>query len=343
MTIETTLRPRGPYSLALSARHASDRTRSFRDEVFRCTLSAGGPGLATVWQLRDGTLRVRLRAVDPAAALHQLRFVLAVDDDHTEFLRRFRSDPLIGIATFLLRGMRPLRTATVTHALLRALCGQLISAREARAIEARLIRRYASPYADYHLPPVRETFASRSPAELCAAGLVARKAAALVRIVRAWDPERLRSVPTDVAVARIVAERALGPWSAGVICLEGLGRYDHGLVGDLGLVKLCSTLLGRKATADDTAELLDRYGEWQGLASVYLLASARGAAACARARGLAPCGPAPVVPEREQSVRIDRLSSSGYELASSPSNAAVSLPTPTRAASWARERIPSLR
>ena len=225
-----------------------------------------------MWQSPSGELQVRLDGAAPEAALDTLRFVLACSDDHTEFLRRFGSDPLIGRTTSRLRGLRPLRTATVTHALLRALCGQLISAREARRIEARLVARYAAQHAGLNLPPTRADFAPQSPAALCASGLVARKAAALVRISRAWDLERLRSTPTAIAARRLDEERTLGPWSAGVICLEGLGRYEHGLVGDLGLIKLCRRLLGREATPEDTADLLARYGEWQGLASVYLLA-----------------------------------------------------------------------
>ena len=47
-------------------------------------------------------------------------------------------------------------------------------------------------------------------------------------------------------------------------------------MGDLGLMKLCTTLLGRPATSEDTAELLRPYGEWAGLASVYLLAGGAG-------------------------------------------------------------------
>ena len=271
--LETTLRPLGPYSLALSARHAGDRTRVFRDGLLTCVYQAGSlPALARVWQRRDGLLSVRLESEAPEAAIDALRFVLALDDDHTEFLRRFRSDRLLGRATLHVRGLRPLRTATVTHALLRALCGQLISAREARRLEARLIGRYARAHGGLSLPPTRDDFAAQSPAALCALGLVARKASALVRISRSLDLERLRRVPTDAAVRRIVEERTLGPWSAGVVCLEGLGRYEHGLVGDLGLIKLCTRLLGREATVEDTAELLDRYGEWAGLASVYLLA-----------------------------------------------------------------------
>jgi 3-methyladenine DNA glycosylase/8-oxoguanine DNA glycosylase len=43
-------------------------------------------------------------------------------------------------------------------------------------------------------------------------------------------------------------------------------------VGDLGLLKLVSALRGgRRAEAWETEELLAPYGEWAGLASVYLL------------------------------------------------------------------------
>ena len=274
MALEALLRARGPYSLAASARLAGDRTRVFRDGVLTCVFEADRtPALARVWQGRDGLLRARLESEAAGAALDTLRFVLALEDDHTEFLRRFARDPLLGPATRRLQGLRPLRTATVTHALLRALCGQLITAREARRIEARLLRVFAGEHAGLSLPPRRSDFVPQSPAALSAHGLVARKAAALVRISRSLDLEKLHAVPTDVAVRRIVEERALGPWSAGVICLEGLGRYEHGLVGDLGLVKLCSRLLGRRAEAEDTTELLAGYDDWAGLASVYLLAS----------------------------------------------------------------------
>jgi 3-methyladenine DNA glycosylase/8-oxoguanine DNA glycosylase len=273
VALETSLRPRGPYSLRISAPRAGDRTRVFRDGVLTCVYEAGGEAAtARVWQRPDGELRVRLDAPDPAPALDVLRFMLAIDDDHSEFLRRFRADRLLRRATSQLRGLRPLRTGTVTHALVKALCGQLISAREARRIEARLLRVCALEHGGLRLPPTREAFAPLSPAELCRHGLVARKAAALVRISRAFDVERLRGVSTEVAVRRIVEERTLGSWSAGVICLYGLGRYEHGLVGDLGLAKLCTRLLGRQATAEDTADLLEPYGDWAGLASVYLLA-----------------------------------------------------------------------
>ena len=275
MALEATLVPRPPYSLADSARKAQDATRVFRDDVLTLVFEAGGePALARVWQRRDSTLAVRIESRASEAALEHLRFILAADDDHTEFLRRFARDPLIGEATRRLRGLRPLRSATVAHALLKAVCGQLIQVRAARLLEARLLALASRAHHGLRLPPSRSTFARFSPAELARHGLVSRKGTTLVRLSRGLELERLHSVPTEAAAARVERERGLGPWSAGVICLYGLGRYERGLVGDLGLVKLCSALRGRWADADDTRELLEPYGEWAGLASVYLLAGA---------------------------------------------------------------------
>lgn len=285
MELETTIVPRPPYSLALSARLKSDATRHFRDGVLTAALEAGGgPALARVRQRPDGTLAVRVEGDAPAAALERLRFVLAADDDHQPFLRRFAGDPLLGEPIRKLRGLRPLRTATVTHALLKALCGQLIQAKAARGLEARLLRLATPRHADLRLPPTRATFVRFAPAELQREGLVARKATALVRISREWEVERLRDVATDAAVRRIERERGLGPWSSGMICLFGLGRFERGLIGDLGLVRLCGALLGRRAEAEDTRALLEPYEEWAGLASVYLLASQKSLPAWAGGR-----------------------------------------------------------
>jgi 3-methyladenine DNA glycosylase/8-oxoguanine DNA glycosylase len=84
--------------------------------------------------------------------------------------------------------------------------------------------------------------------------------------------EGLKALPTAVVAERLERERGLGPWSSGVICIEGLGRYERGLARDLGLVKLASALWGRRVEAEETDALLAPYGEWAGLASVYLLA-----------------------------------------------------------------------
>jgi 3-methyladenine DNA glycosylase/8-oxoguanine DNA glycosylase len=273
--VEIAAKPHGPYSLALSARHSSDATRRFRDGVF--TLRYAG-ALAEAWQSPDGAVTIRSDSVEAA---EKLRWVLALDDDHSEFLQRFRNDPLIGRATVNLRGLRPVRTATVAQALLRAVCGQLIDAKTARAHERRVIRSLSrSDDKGLSEPPTTQMLGALAPFDLRRLGLNERRGAALVRLCRGLELERLHSVPTAAAVARIERERGLGPWSAGVVCLQGLGRYEHGLVGDLGLVKYLRAVRGREVETWETAELLEPYGEWAGLASVYFLAGL--------ARGLVP-------------------------------------------------------
>jgi 3-methyladenine DNA glycosylase/8-oxoguanine DNA glycosylase len=266
VAVTAEIRPRGPYSLALTAVWAGDATRSFRDRVLTAALPSGRT--AGAWQRPDGVVVVR---AGDEEALERMRFVLAVDDDHSEFLARFRNDALLGRATLHLRGLRPLRTPTVATALLRALCGQLVDSRTARSLERRIVRAMTPASGALHEPPTGAELARLAPTALRALGLHARRSAALVRICRSLDLERLHALPTAAAAARIERERGLGPWSAGVVCLEGLGRRECGLVGDLGLVKLLSALRGRRVEAWETAELLAPYREWAGYASVYLL------------------------------------------------------------------------
>jgi 3-methyladenine DNA glycosylase/8-oxoguanine DNA glycosylase len=271
LTVTARIRPAGPFSLALTARGASDATRAWRDGVLRAVV---GDVQALAAQQRDGTVVVRGPSEE---AVERLRWMLAVDDDHSEFLRRYKHDKLLRGPIAQLQGMRVLRVATVAQALLRALCGQLIDSRSARLMERRIIRSVSPTVGDLHAPPDGRTLSQPSPAQLRALGLHARRGAALTRICRSIELERLKQLPSPVVAQRLQRERGLGPWSVGVVCLEGLGRREYGLVGDLGLVKLAIALRGRWVEAHETAELLEPYGEWAGLASVYLMAGfARG-------------------------------------------------------------------
>src|SRR5437764_10578119 len=177
--VELGVRPRGPYSLALSARLAGDATRQVREGLVtaRCCGEA-----ARAWQSRDGVVTIRSVSVEAA---EKLRWMLALDDDHSEFLRRVADDPLLGRAAKHLRGLRPVRTATVAQALLRAVCGQLIDSQTARSLERRLIRALAPPDEDgYCEPPSSAALAAAAPFELRRLGLHERRGAAGVRVCR---------------------------------------------------------------------------------------------------------------------------------------------------------------
>ena len=249
--VEAVVRPAGLYRLRLIT-HGSP---------WRATVRADGAE-AVAWQRSDGA--VVITAPDEEA-LERARFMLALRDDTTEFHRRFARDPLVGRTARAYIGWRPLRLATVAHAALRAISGQLVESRRARAIERAVLRACGQPIA------TQDALRRLSPARLCASDLAPSRAATLARLCRALDLERLHDHSTDRVAARLGRERGVGPWSIGVIALEGLGRFDAGLVGDLGLVKLMSALRGRWVETWETAELLAPYGEWQGLAGELLL------------------------------------------------------------------------
>jgi 3-methyladenine DNA glycosylase/8-oxoguanine DNA glycosylase len=254
--VEDLVTPVGPYRLRLMTRGGSWRG------------ALPGRRAATAWQRPDG--RVVVRAPDEPS-LATARFMLALDDDTSEFHDRFARDPLVGPAARVLVGYRPLRLATVTHAVARALCGQLIEARRARAIERALLRTCGDDVL------TQEALRRLPPVALRRLGLAQQRATVLARLAATIDLERLRDLDGHAALARLGRERGIGPWSVGVIALEGLGRFDRGLVGDLSLVKLYAALTGRWVETYETAELLAPYEEWQGLAGeILLLGWARG-------------------------------------------------------------------
>jgi 3-methyladenine DNA glycosylase/8-oxoguanine DNA glycosylase len=261
--LDRTIRPVAPYDLAASARGLSDGTRRFRDGVLHLFLREGH---VRVRQRGDGALIV-LAPTDEA--FDRAQFVLGADVDHRPFLEIAARDALLRDSIGRRRGVRVLRTATVAHALLKAMCGQLIQASAAIALERDVLRMLTRGQVT---PPTREEIAGLSSPRLARLGLAPRRADALIRVARTLDLERLHRHPTAAVVARICREPQLGLWSAGMVALYGLGRTDAGLVGDLGLVYLARSLWGRPVETYETAALLEPYGEWAGLAGMHLLA-----------------------------------------------------------------------
>ena len=254
--VEAVFTPTGPYRLRLMA----------RDGIWRGALPKGRS--ATAWQRPDGPVIVR--APDDEA-VELARFMLALDDDTGPFHRRFDREPLIGPSARALVGYRPLRRATVTHAVVRAMCGQLVEARRALALERAVVRACGDQVV------TQDALRRLAPVELRRLGLAQPRATTLYRLAATVDLERLRAHTTTAVAQRLRREPGVGPWSIGLIALEGLGRYELGLVGDLSLVKLHAALTGRWVEGPETAALLAPYEEWQGLAGeVLLLGWARG-------------------------------------------------------------------
>ena len=99
--------------------------------------------VARAWQSPDGTVTIRSEpSPPPRSSAGCSRSTTTTPSS----CGGSRNDPLLGRATVHLRGLRPVRTATVAQALLRAVCGQLIDAKTARGSERRVIRALRAAY-----------------------------------------------------------------------------------------------------------------------------------------------------------------------------------------------------
>ena len=264
-------RPRPPYSLALSAGSGATRrgTSGTASSPSRSRPEAGRRSPACGSARRRP--RRRARSAEPEEALDRCASCSPQTTTTRPSSAGSPTTPDSVAPSGSLRGLRPLRTATVTHSLLKAVCGQLIQARAARLLEARLIRTLGRRSATSSCRPRGEPSAGwrprSSPARGSSRGRRTRSSAC-------------RASGTSSACA---GSRRPRPWPA------SSGARARALVGGDGLPPRARALragprrrprpreallglLGRRAEPEDTRRLLEPYDEWAGLASVYLLA-----------------------------------------------------------------------
>ena len=271
MALETDVAPAAPTRSPFPHGCESDADAEFPRR--RLTVGLRGRRLRrtpAVRQRRTARWQSGSRAAEPEAALERAalharrgRRPLRVSASVPQ-----RSAPRAEVGRSAATAPAPAASPRSTHALLKAVCGQLIQRPGGRLLEAKLsasLQEHEGCGCPTDSRHVRELRAGRSAADWIGQPGQATSARPALPRARPGAPAR---GPDRSARARIERERGLGPWSAGVICLYGLGRFEHGLVGDLGLIKLCAALKGRRADEDDTRELLEPYGEWAGLASL---------------------------------------------------------------------------
>ena len=120
-------------------------------------------------------------------------------------------------------------------ALVRAIVGQQLSVRAARAIYGRLLERFDGQ------PPTPQQILDDEPDALrVAVGLSHAKTTylrSLAEHVLAGELEldRLEQLSDDEVMAELVAVKGIGAWSAHIFLMFTLGRPDVLAVGDLGI------------------------------------------------------------------------------------------------------------
>jgi len=164
-----------------------------------------------------------------------VRRMLGTDRELSHFDRAARGFPWLHPLAVRMRGVKPPRYPTLWEACVNTIVFQQVSLVAASSISERMIVALSAPIerSDVALRmfPSVESFHDASDGALRAAGLSANKLGALRRVADALlsgvlDEASLEEQPSPEAAARLRRIKGIGPWTATVILLRGLGRLD---------------------------------------------------------------------------------------------------------------------
>jgi DNA-3-methyladenine glycosylase II len=218
-------------------------------------------------------VRYRVRSGEPAAAVStSLRRILGLDVDPEPLQDLARIDDSLRSAVIALRGMRPPRFAGLFESFVNVIPFQQLSLDAGVAIVGRLVRRFGRQleYAgrQYHASPAARRIADARLDALRECGLSAKKAQTLRDLARMIESEKLSEkklalMSTPQALSALTELPGIGPWSAALVLLRGLGRLDVFPPGDAGAARGLGALLQlrRHASLDRAVE---RFGSYRG-------------------------------------------------------------------------------
>jgi DNA-3-methyladenine glycosylase II len=157
-------------------------------------------------------------------------------------------------------------------ALVRAIVGQQLSTRSARAIYGRLVERFGGR------PPTPEEVLADDPDELrTAAGLSHAKVRYLRSLAEhvvdgSLSLDRLDELPDEEVIHALVAVKGIGLWSAHLFLMFTLDRPDVVASGDLGIRRAVMLRYGLPTmpTAAEVDEIAERWRPYRTLASLFL-------------------------------------------------------------------------
>jgi DNA-3-methyladenine glycosylase II len=206
-----------------------------------------------------------------AQAVRAIRRILALDVDPAPLLALAAREPHLRDVAAALRGMRPPRFAALFDAFMGVIPFQQLSIDAGIVILNRLVDRFgvAFPGApDLRSLPSAEAIATARLPALRACGLSAPKARCLrdvaLLIARGGLTEgSLEAMDSADALSRPRELPGVGPWSAALVLLRGLGRLDVFPPGDVGAQGGLRSLL-RLAPDAPLDPVIGRFGALRG-------------------------------------------------------------------------------
>ena len=224
---------------------------------------------------------------DHPQALASLRRTFGVDRDLAPFNHAAAQIAWLAPLARRMLGVKPPRYPTLWEACVNAVVFQQVSLIAANAIMRRMVFALVPPL-DYHGSilyefPREECVLAADDALLRGAGLSANKLATLRRVAEALacgtlDEAMLEQRSSADASTLLQGIKGIGPWTATVILLRGLGRLDVFPMNDTSVARNLALIVGN--TAFDVPGTLQKLGEQRGMLYYHLLLArleARGA------------------------------------------------------------------
>ena len=277
-----------------------------RDRYWRALATTDG--LALVEVANRGTLDApdvrfsvrhgELSSAARAEVWRTLRRVLGLDVDPRPLQRIAEAEPRLRGTALALRGMRPPRFAGLFETFANVVAFQQLSLDAGVAIVRRLVERFGATLVHegrrYRAFPDARVVAEARLATVTSCGLSRRKAEALRLLARRIESgevteARLSEMSSADATRYLTELPGIGPWSAGLVLLRGLGRLDVFPPGDVGVVRGLSVLT-RLAPGQALDRLIRRFGDRRGYLYFCSLGGTLVAKGLIRAAPLRPSG-----------------------------------------------------
>jgi DNA-3-methyladenine glycosylase II len=279
------LATRGPFHLEATVRVLQRRPTNMidvweQDRYLRVLVTTDGLALVEVANrgtiddpdVRFSIVRGNLSSATHAAVAQTVRTVLGLDIDPAPLQRLVEGERRLSPTALALRGMRPPRFAGLFEAFGHVVPFQQVSLDAGVAVVGRLVERFGTSIEHdgrrFHAFATAHAIAKARVDSLRECGLSFRKAETLRGIASAIESgeitaEKLARIDSQEAMRSLAELKGVGPWTAGLVLLRGLGRLDVFPPGDVGAARGLGRLM-RFEAGTSLDRIVRRFGDHRG-------------------------------------------------------------------------------
>lgn len=211
---------------------------------------------------------------DLSTAIARCRRLLDLDADPEAVVEALSADPDLSALVAKAPGQRIPRTVDEPELALRVVLGQQVSVKAARTHAARIVAAYGQPLTDAgggltHVFPAIEHLTEIDPVHLALPRSRQRSLASLIAALADGDVLLDAGCDWERTRRQLLAVPGIGPWTAEVIAMRGLGDPDAFPATDLGIL-LAAKQVGLPRNSRALTGHSGRWRPWRSYAAQHL-------------------------------------------------------------------------